>query len=50
MQLKSIRESVIHQVEDFEYLGSYIRSTKRDVNIRIAKAWAASHSMKIIWK
>ena len=25
-------------------------STKRDVNIRIAKAWAALNSMNIIWK
>ena len=41
MQMKSIGGSVINQVEDLKYLGSYIRSTKRDVNIRIAKDWAA---------
>ena len=35
MKMKSICGSVIK--EDFKYLGSYIRSTKRDVNIRIAK-------------
>ena len=48
MQMKSICESVINQVEDFKYLGSYIRSTKRYFNIRIAKAWAALNSRNII--
>ena len=37
-------------VEDFKYLGSYIGSTKRDGNIRIAKAWAAQNNMNGIWK
>ena len=49
MQMKSICGSVINEVEYFKYLGSYIRSTKRDVNIRISKAWAALNSMNIIW-
>ena len=46
--MKSISGSIIN--EDFKYIGSYIRSTKRDVNIRIAKAWAALNSMNTIWK
>ena len=50
MQMKSICGSVINQVEDFKYLGSNIITTKQDVNIRIAKAWAALNSMNIIWK
>ena len=50
MQMKSICGSVINQVEYFKYLGSYIILTKRDVNIMIAKAWAALNSMNIIWK
>ena len=50
MQIKSICGSIINEVEDFKYLGSYIRSTKRDVNIRIDKAWAALNSMNTIWK
>ena len=48
--MKSIYGRVIHQVEDFKYLGSYIRSNKIYVNIRIDKAWAALNSMNIIWK
>ena len=50
MQMKSICESVINQVEDFKYLESDIRSTKIDVNIKIAKAWSALNSMNINWK
>ena len=50
MHMKSICGNVINQAEDFKYLGIYIRSTKRYVNISIAKAWAALHSMNIIWK
>ena len=33
-----------------KYLGSYIGTTEQDVNIRIAKAWAAVNSMNNIWK
>ena len=50
MQMKSICGSVINQVEDFKYIGSYIRSTKIYVNISIAKAWEALIIMNIIWK
>ena len=50
MQMKSICGSIINEVEDFKYLGSYIRSTKKYVNIRIDKAWATLNSMNTIWK
>ena len=50
MQMKSICGIMINQVEDFKYLGSYIRSTKRYVNIRISKVWTSLNSMNIIWK
>ena len=46
--MKSICGSVINQVEDFKYIGSYIRSTKIYVNTRIVKSWAALNSMNII--
>ena len=50
MQMKIICGSVINEVEDFKYLGSYIRSTKIDVNIMIDKVWAVLNSMNTIWK
>ena len=46
MQMKSICGSLINQVEDFKYLGFYIRTTKRYVNISFAKAWSVLNSIK----
>ncbi len=40
----------IKAVDDFIYLGSWIRSSEHDFNVRKAKAWAACHQMKKIWK
>ena len=31
----------LSQVTDFQYLGSWVESTKKDVEVRIAKSWAA---------
>ena len=38
LHMESISGNMIKRVEDFKYLGSYIKSTDIDVNIRIAKA------------
>ena len=46
--IKSLKKENIKVFEDFKYLGSYIGSSEHDVNIRIAKAWAALNSMKTI--
>ena len=40
----------IKSVDDFKYLGSYIASTERDVNIRLGKAWGALNDLDKIWK
>ena len=48
--MESIGVNMIKRVEDFKYLGSYIKSTDRYVNIRITKAWAALNSMQSILK
>ena len=38
----------IEIVEEFKYLGSYINSIEKDVNIRIALAWTAFDKLKSI--
>ena len=48
--MESVGGNMIKRVEDLKYLGSYIKLTDRDVNIRIAKAWAALNIMQSIWK
>ena len=32
------------------YLGSSVSSTERDINTRLAKAWAATDRLSVIWK
>ena len=50
LHMESIGGNMIKRVVDFKYIRSYIKSTDRDVNIRIDKAWATLNSMKSIWK
>ena len=37
-------------MKDFKYLGSYIASTEKDIEIRIGKAWGAVNQLDSIWK
>ena len=37
-------------VNEFTYFGSNISSTESNVNIRLAKVWAAINRLSIIWK
>ena len=40
----------IERVDDFLYLGARINSSEADITVRKAKAWAACHRLKKIWK
>ena len=42
--------SKLKKVDDFLYLGSWVNSSEKDINIRIAKAWTALFKMDVIWK
>ena len=48
--IKSLNAENFKKVDDIKYLGSYIGSIDHDINIRIAKAWAALNNLNIIWK
>ena len=37
-------------VDKFTYLGSSVASTKKDINMRLTKAWTAINRLSIIWK
>ena len=39
--IKSLNGKIIDEVSDFEYIGSYIQSTEKYINIRLAKSCAA---------
>ena len=49
-KMKSLNGKDIKKVSDFKYLGSYIQSTEKYMNIRLAKSWAALNKMNAIWK
>ena len=40
----------LEEVDDFKYLGSYIASTSRDIDVRIGLAWKALQSLDANWK
>ena len=48
--IKSLSKENIKAVQDYTYLGSNIASTKKDVQVRLAKAWAALNKLDKIWK
>ena len=48
--IKSLNGKNIKEVSYFKYLGSYIQSTEKYINIRLAKSWAALNEMNSIWK
>ena len=40
----------LKQVDNFKYLGSWIQSSEKDMNIRIGQAWIALNKMMKVWK
>ena len=48
--LASTTGNQLEHVTDFIYLGSWVATTEKDLRIRKAKAWAACHKLKKIWK
>ena len=49
-QIKTVDNKNLKRVDDFLYLGAWIYSSERDINVRIAKAWAALRKLDVIWK
>ena len=48
--IKSLQNENIIVVEDFNYLGSCIAPTKKDIDTRLSKVWAALNKFDVIWK
>ena len=48
-EIKAKNETPLKNVKEFTYLGSNIASSEKDVDTRIAKAWAALDKLKSIW-
>ena len=41
--------TVMKEVEDFKYLGSWVNSTEQDLKVRKALAWRALNGMTSAW-
>ena len=48
--IKILNGKNINEVSDFKYLGTYIQSTEKYINIRLNKSWAALNEMNSILK
>ena len=48
--LTTLDNSKLRKVNDFKYLSSWIDQTKKDLEIRKGKAWAASNKLTAVWK
>ena len=48
--IKSLNSNNIKEVSNFKYLGSYMQSTEKYINIRLAKSWVAFNDIHSIWK
>ena len=48
--IHTILNSEIKIVDNFKYLGSWMQSSEKDLNIRKALAWSAANNMKTLWK
>ena len=44
----TLNGSKLKQVDDFLYLGSWVNSCDKDINVRIAKSWTALHKMDTV--
>ena len=49
-EIKSLDDRKPKCVDDFVYLGSWISSCKKDVHVRINKAWAVLRKLEPNWK
>ena len=47
--IRSISGGEIKQVENFRYLGGWMKNCESDIKIRKALAWAACHKLRSIW-
>jgi hypothetical protein len=45
-----VNDVAIKKVKDFKYLGAWIFSTEKDIEVRIGSSWGTVLSLKKIWK
>ena len=49
-KINTFNGTSLNTVDDFKYLGSYIKDSKNDFNISKAFAWPVCNKLHLIWK
>ena len=49
VEIKAINGDIIKKVENYKYLGSWVKSSEHDINTRKALAWSACHKLRKVW-
>jgi hypothetical protein len=50
VEIQTVDGSLLQEVKDFKYLGSWVGSTEQDIKVRKAMAWKACNKLSNIWK
>ena len=48
--ISTLEGTPLKLVDKFTYLGSSVKSTEKDIDTRLTKAWTAINRLSIIWK
>ena len=49
-QIKTCDDTFLKEVQDFKYLGAWVKNTENDIRVRKAMAWQACNKLCNIWK
>ena len=50
VKIHTVDGSCLEEVKDFKYLGSWVRSTEQDIQVRKAMVWKVCNKLTKIWK
>ena len=50
VEIQTVQGSLLEEVKDFKYLGSWVKSSEQDIKVRKALAWKACNKLNTIWK
>ena len=49
VEIKTVEGSPLEEVNDFKYLGSWVKSTEQDIKVKKALTWKACNKLTKIW-
>ena len=49
VEIQTVQGSLLEEVKDFKYLGSWVKSSEQDIKVRKALAWKSCNKLNTIW-